>query len=110
MQSLVLVLKEIDGDHIGKNVTPYVIEAIQEYEIKKNLGYFVMDNADNNDTMLVEVLFLLYRDHRITYNAIHYRLHYQGHIINLAIKSFLFVTNKENIEEDKERDIYKIMI
>ena len=71
---MVLALKEIDGDYTGKNITPYVIEAIREYEIKKNLGYFVIDNADNNDTMLAELLLLLRRDHRITYNATHYRL------------------------------------
>ena len=71
-----LALKEIDSDYIGKNITPYVIEAIREYEIKKNLGYFVIDNANNNDTMLVELLLLLYRDYRITYNTIYYRLYY----------------------------------
>ena len=70
-----LALKEIDSDYIGKNITPYVIEAIREYEIKKNLGYFVIDNADNNDTMLAELLLLLCRDHRITYNTTHYCLY-----------------------------------
>ena len=60
--------------------------------------------------ILEELLLLLRRDHRITYNTAHYRLRCQGHIINLAIKSFLFVTNKENIEEDEERDIYKTTI
>ncbi len=110
LQSLVLALKEIDGDHTGKNIAPYVIEAIREYEIEKNLGYFVMDNADNNDTMLAELSLLLRRDHRITYNATHHRLRCQGHIINLAVKSFLFVTDKENIEEDEEHDIYKTTI
>jgi hypothetical protein len=31
----------------------------------------------------------------------------QGHIINLAVKSFLFVTDKQNIDRDKEIDITK---
>ena len=73
-----------------------------------------MDNADNNDTMLAEVLFLLRRDHRITYNATHHRLRCQGHIINLIIQAFLFslkkdkklinLYNKEDKEQDKEEE------
>lgn len=110
LQSVVLALKEIDKDHTGKNLAPYVIDAIREYNIERNLGYFVMDNADNNDTMMEELSLILRRDFKIPYNAVHHRLRCQGHIINLAVKSFLFVTDKENIEEDEESNIYKVTI
>lgn len=82
------------------------MEAVREYEIEKNLGYFVIDNADNNNTIIEELLLILCRDYRIQYNATHHRLCCQGYIINLAIKSFLFVTDEESIKEDEERNIF----
>jgi len=70
----------------------------------------VIDNANNNDTIIDELSLILRHDYRIQYNSIHHRLRYQGHIIHLAVKSFLFVTNKENIKEDEETNIFKTTI
>jgi hypothetical protein len=67
----------------------------------------MMDNADNNDTLLAHVSLSLRRDFNVKYDLKHHRLRCQGHIINLAVKSFLFVTDKQNIDRDKEIDIIK---
>jgi hypothetical protein len=52
LQHSVLALKEIDGDHTGENLAPVILEVIADYGFKTNLGFFVMDNASNNDTMM----------------------------------------------------------
>ena len=41
------------------------MEVIREYEIEKNLGYFVIDNANNNDTIIDKLSLILRRDYRI---------------------------------------------
>jgi hypothetical protein len=85
----------------------YTLEVIEEFKLENNLGYFVMDNADNNDTLLTHLSSSLRRKHNVKFDPKHHRLRCQGHIINLACKSFLFVTDDENIDEDEEADIMK---
>jgi len=49
----VLALKEVDGDHSGANQALHIMEVLRDYGIASKLGYFMMDNAESNDTMLV---------------------------------------------------------
>jgi hypothetical protein len=44
----------------------------------------------------------LLHEYDIIYNPITQRLRCQGHIINLSVNSFIYVTDKENLEEDEE--------
>ena len=88
----------------------YVMEVIREYRIKKNLSYFVIDNASNNDTIMTSLSYALRRNYKLLYDLIHYRIRCQGYVINLAVKSFLFVTDKENIEEDNVTNAYNTTI
>ncbi len=105
-----MAIKEVDGEHSGENQAKYVLEVLEEYKIKDKLGYLMMDNADNNDTLITSLSSSLRRKHNIKYDPKHHQLRCQGHIINLAVKSFLFVTDKENIEEDKEADVMKVTL
>ena len=52
LEKLLLALKEIIGRHTGDNMARYVMEAIDDYRIASKLGFFQMDNATNNDTLL----------------------------------------------------------
>jgi hypothetical protein len=110
LKSTVLAMKEVDGEHTGENLAKYVLEAIYEYDLAKKLGYFVMDNAENNDTMITSLSASLRRDLKLNYDPKHHRLRCQGHIINLSVKSFLFVTDKENIQEDEAIDTMKVTL
>ncbi len=105
-----------------------MIEVLDEWGFVSKLGFFMMDNAPNNDTMmralqrgiytstyliftLLIVLELLKSKWRLNYDAKTHRLHYQGHIINLAIQSFLFVTQEENLEKlDSSANKYEISL
>lgn len=69
-----------------------------------------MDNTENNDTMMTCLSYSLRREFRLQYDPKHFRLRCQGHIINLAIKSFLLATDKENIEEDKETNVMLVTL
>ncbi len=89
-------------------MSKYVLEVLKEYGIVQNLGYFVMDNAPDNDTMMTTLSLALRRDFQLKYDPIYYRIRCQGHVINLAVKSFLFVTDKETLDEDQETSVYNI--
>jgi hypothetical protein len=48
----VLALKDIDSEHDGSHLAVAVLNVIDEWGFASKLGYFVMDNAGNNDTMM----------------------------------------------------------
>lgn len=52
LESAVLAMKEIQGSHGGDNIAPIVEAILEDWGIISKLGYFQMDNASNNDTML----------------------------------------------------------
>ena len=78
----------------------------------------VIDNASNNDTIILAlsigmcfiwelyryrlILIELLHEYSIIYDPVAYRIRYQGHIINLSVNSFIYVTDKENLEEEEE--------
>lgn len=48
----VLIFREIKGRHTGENQAIYVMEALVEYNLTYKLGYMMLDNASNNDTLI----------------------------------------------------------
>ncbi|RKK06906.1 hypothetical protein BFJ66_g18515, partial [Fusarium oxysporum f. sp. cepae] len=48
----VLALKDIDSEHDGSHLAVAVLNVVDEWGFASKLGYFVMDNAGNNDTMM----------------------------------------------------------
>jgi hypothetical protein len=108
-------LREIQGSHDGENIAPIVEEVLEEWGIISKLGYLQMDNASNNDTIIralgrsklillymiyILIFIVLFEKHDIKYDTKHYRVRCQGHILNLLVHSFLFVTNSENLEDN----------
>ena len=65
LQSVVLLIKEVVRLKGGENMSMYIIDTIREYKLKDNLGYFVIDNATNNDTMIDALLTSLRREFRL---------------------------------------------
>src|SRR5258706_2717386 len=49
----VLALLELDGKHSGHNIAGCIMQVINDYGIASKRGYFMMDNADTHDTMMV---------------------------------------------------------
>jgi hypothetical protein len=55
LEEVLIALKEVDGAHTGENLSSYILAAVDDFDITSQLGYFQMDNAPNNDTMIREV-------------------------------------------------------
>jgi hypothetical protein len=46
-------MKKVAGEHTGKNISKYIMKILKEYNIKNNLGYFVIDNAPDNNNNII---------------------------------------------------------
>lgn len=87
--SLVVRIKELEGQHSGENMAEAIMEFVREYGIASKVGYFMMDNASNLNTMIDKVSDDLEREFDVFYNPLPHRLRCFGHIINLAVMEFL---------------------
>lgn len=98
-QTKLLGLRRLHGEHSGENQADLLIEIIKEYEITDRLGWFVTDNASNNNTAMDQVLRTLLPDLTPEQRG-ERRLRCWGHILNLAAKAFLYGKNPENFDEE----------
>ena len=65
------------------------MEFIREYGIASKMGYFMMDNASNMNTMIDKISDDLEKEFNVFYDPLPHRLRCTGHIINLAVMEFL---------------------
>ena len=89
LHTVTLSLREIQGDHSGYNQGTVVLDVLRDFGFLGKLGYFVMDNAGNNDTLIETVSAALLKE-GVIYDVDQHRLRCNGHVINLAVQAFLF--------------------
>jgi len=85
LRTLLLALKELQGEHNGENMAVIILDTLSTYAIRNRLGYFVMDNATNNDTMLEAIARNFQEVDDVRYDPIEHRLRCIDHIINLFV-------------------------
>ena len=98
-QSVVLAIREVKGEHSGENISETVYKVAQEFDIVERIGYFVGDNAGNNDTALKHLGRRIEESGRRL--AVEYheaRLRCFGHVINLVVKRLLFGPKVKELE------------
>jgi hypothetical protein len=99
---IILGLREIEGVHTGENLCSVLVQILSDYQIWTKVGYVVLDNATNNDTMLgafarhLETL-------GMPFDPETHRLRCTGHIINQAVKAFLFGNSAEAIRDETDK-------
>jgi hypothetical protein len=81
--------------YIEKNITKVVISIIKEMVNNNRLGFFISDNASENNTVIRAIIAHLYFNEK---NLNFKRVKCLGYIINLAAKAFLF---------KKDADVFK---
>ena len=75
-----------------------ILPVFERFSINKsNIGFFVLDNATNNDTILVELR------KAIGFEPKERRLRYIGHIINLIAKAYLYGQDVSLFQEDYKK-------
>ncbi|KAF4617983.1 hypothetical protein D9613_012957 [Agrocybe pediades] len=88
LEELLIDFKELIGEHSGENMAATVWDTLQMYDITHKVMAFVMDNATNNDTMLV-ALERRFEEAQIPFSASDSRGRCVPHTIHLAAISLL---------------------
>ena len=60
------------------------------------MGYFIADNADNNNTCINDL------SKEFRFNPLYRRLYYIGHIINLVAYTLLFGADLSALDKEEE--------
>lgn len=83
-KTCLLALPEQDGSHTEASIAEAVARVIKEYRIKGKIGYFMLDNASNNESCMKELA------NRFNFDPIKRRLRCMGYIINVIAREALF--------------------
>ena len=98
-RSFLLALPPQDERHTGVNIAANIKKIFESFGIDtKRIGYFMADNADNNDTCIRDLSISL------EFQEYHRRLRCMGHIINLVACMVLFGVNPDAFEEEIQAD------
>lgn len=105
MQTTLLAIREVIGEHTGDNMAAVALKVIKEYKIGKKIVYFMLDNASSNDVCIDLILKRLYprmsekkRSQR--------RLRCLGHVINLAAQ--IFILGKDAEADLRDLEFYQL--
>jgi hypothetical protein len=85
LKTALLGLPRLVGSHSGENMATCIRSVINEYGFGHNLGCFMMDNAENNDTCIAEL-----KRYFPSIDEKEHRLRCAGHIFNLVTKAILY--------------------
>ena len=93
-RTILLATPEQCDSHTGVNIAKEVIKVIKDFEIEHMVGWFVIDNANNNDTAIDEIA------EELGFNTLERRLRCAGHIINLIARHLLYGFDQQLFEKD----------
>jgi hypothetical protein len=55
-EQTLIAIRQLRGAHTGENQVEIIIEVIKDYNLQQKIGYFITDNAQNNDIAIEAVL------------------------------------------------------
>lgn len=95
LKDFVLGLPELHGQHSGENIATVVAAVLTIFGIDENsVGYFVLDNAYNNDTAVAHLATLF------GFEAPERRLRCCCHILNLGAQIVIWGKDRDAYEND----------
>ncbi|EFZ04526.1 Ribonuclease H-like protein [Metarhizium robertsii ARSEF 23] len=98
-RKLLLGLPSVQGRHTGENLADEVASVLAYFGIDASrLGYFVLDNARNNDTAVAALA------DEFDFDLDHRRLRCLGHILNLVVKQLIFGDSASAMETEDDDD------
>ena len=109
---VVLGLREVISEHSGENMAAVLLDIFKNYRIRGNIGYFMADNAESNDTCIDAILRALYPGMSAKKRKGR-RLRCFGHITSLCAQAFIVGVDAENVCKDlaaayRDQDFKKI--
>ena len=104
VETALLAMKEITEAHKGEFIAPVLYEVVKEFSIEDRLGYFMADNAINNDTALRFLDNAIRDEGGVGFDVEECQLRCLGHILNLTVKVLLFGGNVTALEREDFKD------
>jgi hypothetical protein len=99
VRNLLAGIRRIKGPHSGENIAEIIIPILKAIVSSNRIKYFIGDNNSRNDTVIRALLAYLRPNIKDPNSRC---LRCSGHIINLAVKAFLFGKNADTFEEDSQ--------
>jgi hypothetical protein len=99
VKSALIAIREIHGEHSGENIANVVYPVMKEYDIHFKFGYFVGDNATNNNTSVECLDQLMQDDGYEGFDPVKRRLRCFAHEMQIAVKGLLFGPKVKELEE-----------
>jgi hypothetical protein len=90
--------------HSAESQFDALLPVLRDYGITRNLGSIIGDNHPANDKLCRTISTFLLEEEKIHWDPIHHRIRCIGHIINLAVQSFLFPDSIEEIDGDSDEE------
>lgn len=105
LQSILLGLLKVMGSHSGVNVAVSLVDVLEKYQITDKVGYMMLDNASNNDT-LVEGFMDEIANRGLPMgqhiSSDEWCLGCAGHVVNLVVHEMLFGKDEATLETDPD--------
>ncbi|PNP37194.1 hypothetical protein TGAMA5MH_10911 [Trichoderma gamsii] len=95
-KKILLSIPSINGSHTGEAIAKGVGEIIKEFGLEKRVGYFVLDNAGNNNTA-VEALGRMFG-----FSPSKRRLRCTAHIVNLVATQIMYGKDLKAFEAESD--------
>jgi hypothetical protein len=78
LQDLPIALPQLTGAHSGEKMAEVVSQTLQQFSINaRTVGYFVLDNANNNDSAVAAIA------QKMDFDATYRRIRCGPHTLNL---------------------------
>lgn len=105
VHTALLGLRDMTGSHSGEHIAQAVESTVNSFNLGRKLGYFVLDNATNNDTAVQQLVTTFGLDPQV-------RLRCLGHIINLVATAILtdrpkpraIILDSQTLEETQQNN------
>ena len=91
-----LRLCHLKSPYSRENITEAIIAVIETYKIINKIGYFILNNAESNDTYISTIIKQL----NIKDIKKHCCLCYLSYVLNLSVKVILFSENPKVFKKD----------
>lgn len=93
VKTVLLGLRPMYGAHSGVAIAEELMTVMRDFKISDRVGYFVADNASNNDAALREIA------KEIDIDPLRQRIRCSAHILNLVAKAILYGTDSDCVAD-----------
>jgi len=93
VKTVLLGLRPMYGAHSGAAIAEELLTVMRDFEISDRVGYFVADNASNNDAALRQIA------KEIDVDPSRQRIRCSAHTLNLVAKAILYGTDSDCVAD-----------